>query len=564
MSTYGNLADMIRQNARQYADNKALSFVNGISYSYLEFHRLTLHIAGMLYSLGVSEGDRVAIYSENNPHWGASYFGILTAGGITVPILPDFQGKEVSSILEHSRSRVLIISGKLVEKLNNHIPSSVSHIISIESFAITEHDGSSLRLEGLDNNFRKIEADEGQPTIHPSFYSTVHDDIASIIYTSGTTGRSKGVILTHGNILFDAIQSSTIHRVFPEDVFLSVLPLAHTLECTIGMVVPLIYGSSVFYIDRAPTASYLGPVLQDIKPTTMLTVPIIMEKIFRSKIKPALYKSPLMRLMMRIGPIRRILSRAAGKKLLQFFGGRLRFFGIGGAPLAPEVERFLLDSRFPYAIGYGLTETSPLLAGFSPSQAVYRSVGKVLQGVDIRIGDPDPVTGEGEIQAKGPNVMKGYYQDEERTREVFTEDGYFRSGDLGFINRNGVIFIRGRLKNMILGPNGENIYPEEIEAIINQKEFVNESLVMHYKGKLVARVHLNIELIEEKLAHLKSNAIEFQEQVTRKTEEILEELKDYVNDQVAKNSRLQMIIQEIKPFEKTPTLKIKRYLYLNG
>ena len=286
-----------------------------------------------------------------------------------------------------------------------------------------------------------------------------------------------------------------------------------------------------------------------------------MEKIYSNKIRPALYKSPLTRALMKVGPIRRLLSKAAGKKLLAFFGGRLRFFGIGGAQVAADVERFLLDSKFPYAIGYGLTETSPLLSGFNPSNAVYRSAGKVLEGVEIRIDNPDPVTKEGEIVAKGDNVMKGYYLDEERTKEVFTDDGFFRTGDLGYINSEGVIFIKGRLKNMILGANGENIYPEEIEALLNEKDFVSESLVMQYKGKLVARVHLNIELIEEKYKHLKSNAIEFQEEVAKRNEELLEELKVYVNEHVTKNSRLQMVLLEVKPFEKTPTLKIKRYLY---
>jgi long-chain acyl-CoA synthetase len=327
------------------------------------------------------------------------------------------------------------------------------------------------------------------------------------------------------------------------------------------MMVALLNGAMVQYIDRAPTAAYLGPILKKLRPTTMLTVPLIIEKIYRNTIKPKLSKSAPLRLLMKFGPTRKLLSRAAVKKLMDFFGGELRFFGVGGAPLAPDVERFLLDGGFPYAIGYGLTETSPIVSGFGPSTAVFHSVGKALEGVDVRINNPDPHTGEGEIVVKGSNVMKGYYRDEEKTREVFTEDGYFRTGDLGIITKKDIIYIKGRSKNMILGPNGENIYPEEIEAVINSREHVLESLVMEYRGKLTARVHLKMEGLEEQYHHLKENAVEFQKKVQEKVDEVLDELLVHVNQQVARNSKLQLIVRQVQPFEKTATQKIKRFLY---
>jgi long-chain acyl-CoA synthetase len=256
-----------------------------------------------------------------------------------------------------------------------------------------------------------------------------------------------------------------------------------------------------------------------------------------------------------------LLSKAAAGKLMKFFGGQIRFFGVGGAPLAPDVEKFLLEGGFPYAIGYGLTETSPMLAGFNPSNAVFHSVGKVMEGVTLRIDNPDPVTKEGEIVAKGSNIMKGYYKDEEKTREVFTDDGYFRTGDLGIIDNKDIIYIKGRSKNMILGSNGENIYPEEIEAVINSRANVSESLVMEYKGKLIARVHLKMEVIEEQLQHLKENAAEYKKQLQEQADEALEELLLHVNQHVARNSELQLMILQVQPFEKTATHKIKRFLY---
>ncbi len=368
-------------------------------------------------------------------------------------------------------------------------------------------------------------------------------------------------MLSHLNILSNAKQSGTVHVVTHEDSFLSMLPLAHSYECTIGMVVPLLNGAKVHYIEKPPTAAYLTPLLKKLKPTTILTVPLIMEKIFAGKIKPSLYGKPVMRTLMKFGPTRRLLSKAASKKLQAFFGGRVRFFGIGGAPLAPDVERFLLDGKFPYAIGYGLTETAPMLAGFDPQHAIYRSVGEVMDGVTIRIDNPDPVTHEGEIVAQGSNIMKGYYKEPEKTAEVFTDDGFFRTGDLGYIDDKGIIFIRGRLKNMILGANGENIYPEEIEAVINKEDIVSESLVMEVKGKLVAMVHLKVEVMEEHFKHLQENAADFQQQMQEKTDEVLAELMVQVNQHVARNSKLQLMILQVQPFEKTPTQKIKRFVY---
>lgn len=558
-----NLPQVLKHGAENYPANTALSAVNGISYNYKELEQSARYVATMLQSAGIRQGDRVAILSENNPHWSIAYFGILAAGATTVPILPDFQGPEVISILEHAKARSLFVSGRLVSRLNEGLPGPVEMVINLDDFEVMDTDsgkivhspitpGKQVKLDVNSDMFPRVE----------SLYNAAPDALAAIIYTSGTTGRSKGVMLTHHNILSNAKSSGTIHKVVEDDRFLSMLPLAHTYESTIGLVVPLLNGAMIYYIDKAPTAAYLAPLLKKVAPTTMLTVPLIIEKIYRTRVKPALTKSPVLRMLMSMGFTRRLLSRAASRKLLKFFGGKLRFFGIGGAPLAPDVEKFLIEGGFPYAIGYGLTETSPMIAGFDPSHAVYRSVGTVMEGITVKIDNPDPVTAEGEIVVKGPNVMKGYYRDEKKTAEVFTPDGFFRTGDLGYTDKKGILFIRGRSKNMILGPNGENIYPEEIEAVINSKEIVNESLVMQHKGKLVARVHLKVEVMEERFNHLKKNAVDFQAQLQAKAEEVLDELMIHVNQHVARNARLQGMILQVQPFEKTPTLKIKRFLYL--
>jgi long-chain acyl-CoA synthetase len=554
------LLSILTESAATYPDKKAVVLEGRMEYTYSELSELSGKIATMLYGMGVEKNDKVAIISENHPHWSASYFGILRTGAINVPVLPDFQYTEMYSILEHSEACVAFISAKQSKKFTGGFPETMKYIVVLENFEqFTVSDFDSDRISDVASDGLNVSPDTPPHALH--FPEPSPEDIASIIYTSGTTGRSKGVVLTHDNLKFNAVQAGTIHKVESSDVFLSILPLAHTYECTIGMLVPLMNGATIYYIDRAPTASYLGPLLQKLRPTTMLTVPLIIEKIYRSRIKPNIQKQPITRLLASFGPTRKILHRAAGKKLMAFFGDRLRFFGVGGAALSPEVEKFLIEAKFPYAIGYGLTETSPLLAGFGPKDQVFHSVGRVLEGVDIRIDRPDPKSGEGEIVAKGRNIMKGYYQNPEQTAEVFTDDGYFKTGDLGLFDRNGILFIKGRLKNMILGSNGENIYPEEIEAVINTMEYVSESLVFQHKGKLTALVYMNLDQVEEKFQHLLSNANDTREELYKKAQELLDEVKASVNQHLSINSRLQAVVLQMDPFEKTPTQKIKRFLY---
>jgi long-chain acyl-CoA synthetase len=557
---FENLPDLLQATAEKYQDKTALSIAYGISYTYGEIQKMATGIATLLYGSGLGQGERVAIISENNPHWVAAYFGILKAGGIVAPILTDFTGREMTTILKHSEATMVFISAKQISKFTGGFPESVKYIITIEDLELHTPDQLDQLLKNRSETISKVSLQESSGK-QVSFPVAKHTDLAVIIYTSGTTGSSKGVMLTHDNLIFDTVHTKSIHQVVDTDVFISILPLAHTYECTIGMLIPVLNGASIHYIDKLPTAAYLGPLLKKIRPTTMLTVPLIIEKIYRNKVKPGLLKSPITAALLKFAPTRKVLHRAAGKKLKAFFGGRLRFFGVGGAALAPDVEKFLIEAKFPYAVGYGLTETAPMLSGFGPDDAVYRSVGKPIVGIEMKINNPDPVTGEGEIVAKGRNIMLGYYKNEEQTKEVFTDDGYFRTGDLGTIDKNGIFYIKGRSKNMILGPNGENIYPEEIESVINEQEYVSESLVMNVKGKLVALVHLNIENIEEKFQHLKSSAQDKQKELQQKAEELIEEVRSKVNEQLNKNSRLQKTIFQKEPFEKTPTKKIKRFLY---
>ncbi|MEE9431645.1 MAG: AMP-binding protein, partial [Melioribacteraceae bacterium] len=315
--------------------------------------------------------------------------------------------------------------------------------------------------------------------------------------------------------------------------------------------------ASVYYLDKPPTAAVLLPALKKVKPTVIISVPLIIEKIYKMKVLPEINKKRVTRNLYKIPFFRKKINKVAGKKLAQTFGGKLRLFPIGGAALAPDVELFLGEAKFPYAVGYGLTETSPLVTGTDNTKVRFKASGTTLKGMEVKIADKDDVTGEGEVLIKGPNVMQGYYRDEEKTKEVFTEDGWFKTGDLGYVDSDGYLFLKGRSKNVIIGSNGKNIYPEEIESVINENNFVLESLVYSSEGKIFARVHLNYEELDEEMDSKNITEAE----ARKKVDSLLNELLITVNGKVSSFSKVNKIIEQPEPFEKTPTKKIKRYLY---
>lgn len=524
---------MFGKTVEKHGNNNVLSFVGEKPLSYIDVQAKIKSVIRHLETLDIQPGDRVAILSTNMPNWGISYLAINFMGAVVVPLLPDFLPGEIENILEHSESRAIFVSANLQEKLDDVKTGILKHRIRIEDFSPVDSKAGEVVFDAA-----------GKPEKE---YAVKEDDLMAIIYTSGTTGSSKGVMLTHKNICSNVLACGLMQPVGGKDRFVSILPLSHTLENTVGFALPILNGACVYYLQKPPSPSVLMPALAEVKPTIMLSVPMVIEKIYYQKILPALMGKKLTRTLMGIPVMRKVLHRAAGKKLMKSFGGEVIFFGIGGAKLNGQVEKFLIEAGFPYAIGYGLTETSPLLAGTVPGKTLLGSTGLAVDGVELKINDPDPETGEGEIWARGPNVMKGYYREPELTREVLTEDGWFRTGDLGILDPEHNLHIKGRLKNMIVGSSGENIYPEEIEFVINNFKHVLESLVVEKKGKLVALVHLNMEEIEQTYKHLR--------------EEIPKELKDYVNERVNKFSKLHSVVLQSAPFQKTATQKIKRFLY---
>ncbi|MBI4976751.1 MAG: AMP-binding protein [Spirochaetes bacterium] len=527
------LRDVLIQSSLRYNKLPAVAFFEKQPVTYAALGRAAAAFAAVLRARGIRPGDRVAIISENRPEWAAAYFGITAGGFVGMPILTDFSRDQIVNIVAHAGCKAVVLSEKMRTKLEH---AALPEIIPIETLFFNINPQSSC-------------ADDHEKRLMKELPPLKEDSLAVILYTSGTTGHSKGVMLTHRNLVWDAWATRSIIHLRRNDYFLSVLPLAHTYECTIGMLAPIMQGSFISYMEKPPSASVLLPALATLKPSVMVTVPLIMEKIYRGSIKPALEAIKLYKHVW----LRPLLHRLAGMKLKKTFGGRIRFFGIGGAGLDPEVEQFLIDARFPYAIGYGLTETAPLIAGCAPFHTTLSSTGPALHGVSLRIADPDPVTGDGEIQARGENVMLGYYREPEKTKEVFTTDGWFRTGDLGHFDSRKRLFIRGRLKAMIVGSSGENIYPEEIESLLNAHEHVVESLVYKDGGGLTALVHLKSEIIE-RLGAAVQDRIE-------DAEDILDAIRHAANARLAGFSRLVKVKLQHEPFEKTPSQKIKRFLY---
>lgn len=545
---------MLANSITQFGERPALSFVSGEPISYKEVGEKIKQLQQSLYQLGVNPGDKVAIYSHSVPHWGIAYFAIVTMGAIAVPLLPDFTDKEVKTCLEHSGTTMIIVS----EKLTPRVPENLSVLIDIRDFSVKK--GAETR-DGV-----------------PPAYTCKEDDTASVIYTSGTTGRSKGVELSHKNLVCNAIGGQSCQRINEYDRALSILPLSHVYEFTIGFLMFFLNGACVYYLEGIPSPRILLPALLKVRPTMMLSVPIIMEKIYRNKILPAFTSSSFRTWLYRTKLGKKLLIRVAGKQLKKTFGGNLKFFGLGGSKTDTTVEEFLKAAKFPYVIGYGLTETAPLIAGSTVRQSVPGWIGYAIPDVEVKIDNPDPKTGIGELLVKGPNVMKGYYRDPELTKNSFTEDGWFKTGDLFTMDKKGHLAIKGRSKNMILGSSGENIYPEDIEFVLNQHPFVTEALVAEgEKSSLVAYVQLDEEKIaaevqKEQNQSKEGSAIQnwqsavagavsgFTDAVAYKRAEILNEIKFFVNSSVNKMSRIDKI-EQVEAFEKTASQKIKRYLY---
>ena len=501
-------------------------------YTYASFKTKCDSISKKLTQYGIGAGDKVAILSQSMPNWSVAFYATTVFGRISIPILPDSSENEVTNIINHSESKVLFVSERLLPKVSKEVMDKMILVVNMDTLEAIKADDEHFTCDG-------------KPSV------PTPDEIATIIYTSGTTGSAKGVVLSHRNLASNVITCYHSCKRTDKDRWLSILPMAHTLEMTLGMLYPMYCGASVYYLQKPPVPSILMKALKIVKPTTMLTVPMIIEKVYKGSVLPTIKKSRTLSWMNE--NMNGLMCKIIGMKLKATFGGKVTFYGIGGAKLDPEVEAFLLKANFPYAIGYGLTETSPLLGYAMHGWRAVGSLGYPVYNVQLKLHDVNPETGEGEIVAKGPNVMLGYYKDPQRTKSVFTEDGWFRTSDIAVQDKKGRFYIKGRNSNMILGASGENIYPEEIENVINNVEGVNESIVVERGGKLVA------------LVQPQDNFIQWDKESEDKLYEKLDAWKakvlKVVNKNVSKASQVSSVEVMKEPFEKTATQKIRRFKY---
>lgn len=501
-------------------------------YTYASFKEKCDSLSKKLTQYGIGAGDKVAILSQSMPNWSVAFFATAPFGRIAIPILPDSSENEVTNIINHSETKVLFVSDRLKGKVSKEVMDKMTLVICTD-------------------NFEVLKADEEQFTCDGKTAVPTPDDIATIIYTSGTTGSAKGVVLSHRNLASNVITCYHSCKRTEKDRWLSILPMAHTLEMTLSMLYPMYCGATVYYLQKPPVPSILMKALKIVKPTTMLTVPMIIEKVYKGSVLPTIKKSRTLTWMNE--HMHGLMCKIIGMKLKATFGGHMSFYGIGGAKLDPEVEEFLLKAGFPYAIGYGLTETSPLLGYAMHGWRAVGSFGYPVYNVKLKLHDVNPETGEGEIVAKGPNVMLGYYKDPKRTKSVFTEDGWFRTSDIAVQDSKGRYFIKGRNNNMILGASGENIYPEEIENVINNVEGVNESIVVERDGKLVALVQPQDDFIQWDK--------EGEDKLYEKLDAWKDKVQKMVNKNVSKASQVSSVEVMKEPFEKTATQKIRRFKY---
>ena len=535
----------LRETIIEHWDTKALCDYHGDSFTFGEMYGQMKRLHLLFDRFGIKEGDKIAICGRNQARWGISFLAANSYRAVVVPILSDFTPDSICSILNHSESVLLFTDAEIWKNMDKGNLQSVKRVICLKDFSL---------LHGLEQDTLAFsEAEQAYCRKYPSDPSARDvvlpdgndSDLAIINYTSGSTGEPKGVMLRYECLSANTEYAQNNIPCHMGDNILSILPMAHMFGLEFEMLYPLCFGATVNYLGKTPSPSLLLEAMQEIRPYLVIAVPMIFEKIYRNKLKPVLEK-PSVRLLISIPGLRGIIFSRMRRTISEAFGGRVREFIMGGAAVNPEVEDFFKRIGLNFTVGYGMTEAAPLLAYSSWRTFAPHSCGRAIDCVKLRIDSENPETEVGEIQAKGISLFSGYFKNERATKAAFTDDGWFSTGDLGLIDRKGNVYIKGRSKSMLLSSNGQNIYPEEIECIINSLDYVVESLVVSRGSKLVALVQLDGKQIRNDGADY---------------EQIANGIKLNVNSKVPVYSRLHNVEITSEPFQKTPKLTIKRFLY---
>jgi long-chain acyl-CoA synthetase len=542
------LIDYIEQSIRQNWEIEALSNYKEKGYSYKEIAEKILRLHILFKGSGVIAGDKIALVGRNSANWCITYLAVVTYGAVIVPILPDFKPDDLTNIINHSDSLLLFVDDKIYDLLDIAKMSELIGVLSLDDFSVVVS-----AKECVGNTFSSLE--EQYSIAYPElkkedlkFSDISNDKLAVISYTSGTTGFSKGVMITHNSLAANVRYAQNNMPLVAGDPLVSFLPLAHTYGCAFEFLFPFTIGCHITILSKTPSPQIIIQAFKEIKPKLILSVPLVIEKIFKKQLLPLIDK-PLMKFLLAIPLLNRILYKKINRKLVETFGGEFKEIVIGGAAFNADAEIFFKKIKFKFTVGYGMTECGPLISYASWDTTKLGASGRSVDTLEVTIDSPDPENIVGEIILRGENVMTGYYKNEKATREMIDDKGWMHTGDLGVIDKEGNIFIKGRSKSMILGPSGKNIYPEEIEAVINNKDYIVESVVISVDNKLIALVFPDYEMMK------RDNFSE--EQLL----EYLDKTRKEVNERLPEFMAVSKYRIHHEEFAKTPKRSIKRFLY---
>jgi long-chain acyl-CoA synthetase len=542
------LVGYIEQSISQNWDIEALSNYKEKGYTYKQIaqHILKLHI--FFKEAGVKEGDKIGLVGRNSANWCMIYLATVTYGAVIVPILPDFKSEDLVNLINHSDSRLLFVDDKIYETLDSSKMKGIEGVISVDTLKMiaSESELINIAYSGLEEKYSK-----SYPDLKPDdikFSDITNDKLAVISYTGGTTGFSKGVMLSHNSLAANVRFAQANMPLKPGDPLVSFLPLAHTYGCAFEFLFPFTYGCHITILSKTPSPQVIIQAFKDIRPRLILSVPLVIEKVFKKQILPVISK-PHMRILLAIPGVNKILHKKIREKLNESFGGRFHEIVIGGAALNPEAERFFNKIGLRFSVGYGMTECGPLISYASWDTTKLGASGRPVDTLEVTIDSADPQKELGEIILRGENVMNGYYKNEKATRDIIDESGWMHTGDLGIMDKDGHIFIKGRSKSMLLGPSGKNIFPEEIEAVINNMDYIAESVVISEDNKLIGLIYPDFEMMK------RDNITE--EQLVP----ILEKTRKEVNNRIPEFMAVHKFRIHPVEFAKTPKRSIKRFMY---
>ena len=527
-------------------ERPALGNYRGEVFTYGEVatHIAKLHV--LYEAIGLKKGDKVALCAKNSARWGIAFFSANTYEAVVVPILADFHPDSVNSLVDHSESTVLFTDTDIWNKLDIEKMPQVKAVVSTADFKLLY--AADEKIQEANNNLQSLfeaKYPNGYTSADLAYPTDNAKDLAIINYTSGTTSAPKGVMLRYECISANVAFGQKRLPSYAGDTIVSMLPMAHMYGMMFELIYPLCGSASIYYLGKTPTPALLLGAMAEVKPYLVITVPLVMEKIFKSKVAPVINK-PVMKVICAIPGLNQLIFKKIRTTLLNAFGGNVREIVMGGAALNPDVEKWFMKFKLPFTVGYGMTEAAPLMAYEDWWDFAPKSCGKAIDTIEVRIDSEDPYNKVGEIQARGMNVMSGYFKNEEATNAAFTADGWMRTGDLGLLDKKGNIFIKGRSKNMILSANGQNIYPEEIEAAVNNQPYVIESVVIDRGARLVALVYTDSD-------KMKAEGVD--------VEEFKKSIMTEVNKSMPGYSKINLVEIMSEPFEKTPKMSIKRFMY---